>query len=211
MKQKILLSLLLLFAASSATAYDFVVNGIYYNINGNEATVTFKGYGNMQTGYYSGDITIPETVTHNGVIYAVTAIGRNAFASCIDPTTVTIPKSITDIASFSFNGSSGITSITISSDNPIYDSRDNCNAIIRTANNKLIAGCKNTVIPNTVTTIGNGAFWGCNSLTSVDIPNSVTTLEVQAFAYCTGLTSVTIGSSVTLIDQDAFGCRERFS
>ena len=206
MKQKILLSLLLLFAASSATAYDFVVNGIYYNINGNEATVTFKGYGNMQTGYYSGDITIPETVTHNGVTYAVTAIGRNAFASCIDPTTVTIPKSITDIASFSFNGSSGITSITIDSDNPIYDSRDNCNAIIRTANNKLIAGCKNTVIPNTVTTIGNGAFWGCNSLTSVDIPNSVTTLEVQAFAYCTGLTSVTIGSSVTLIDQDAFGC-----
>ena len=206
MKQKILLSLLLLFAASSASAYDFVVNGIYYNINGNEATVTFKGYGNMQTGYYSGDVTIPETVTHNGVTYAVTAIGRNAFASCIDPTTVTIPKSITDIASFSFNGSSGITSITISSDNPIYDSRDNCNAIIMTANNKLIAGCKNTVIPNTVTTIGNGAFWGCNSLTSVDIPNSVTTLEVQAFAYCTGLTSVTIGSSVTLIDQDAFGC-----
>ena len=206
MKQKILLSLLLLFAASSASAYDFVVNGIYYNINGNEATVTFKGYGNMQTGCYSGDVTIPETVTYNGVTYAVTAIGRNAFASCTDPTTVTIPKSVTDIASFSFTGSSGITSITIDSDNPNYDSRDNCNAIIMTANNKLIAGCKNTVIPNTVTTIGNGAFWGCNSLTSVDIPNSVTTLEVQAFAYCRGLTSVTIGNSVSLIDQDAFGC-----
>ena len=206
MKQKILLSLLLLFAASSASAYDFVVNGIYYNINGNEATVTFKGYGNMQTGCYSGDVTIPETVTYNGVTYAVTAIGRNAFASCTDPTTVTIPKSVTDITSFSFTGSSGITSITIDSENPNYDSRDNCNAIIMTANNKLIAGCKNTVIPNTVTTIGNGAFWGCNSLTSVDIPNSVTKLEVQAFAYCRGLTSVTIGSSVTLIDQDAFGC-----
>jgi hypothetical protein len=207
MKQKILLSLLLIFAASSATAYDFVVNGIYYNINGNEATVTFKGYGNVQTGCYSGDVTIPETVTHNGVTYAVTAIGRNAFASCTDPTSVTIPKSVTDIASFSFNGSSGITSITIDSSNPRYDSRDNCNAIIRTASNTLIFGCQTTVIPNTVTTIGSWAFQECTGLTSITIPNSIKTINDHAFLNCTSLANATIPNSVKTIGDYAFsGC-----
>ena len=207
MNRKIFISLLLLLAATtSANAYDFHVDGLYYNIvNGNEAQVTFIGYDNVQTGHYSGNIVIPETVTYGGVTYAVTSIDRRAFNNCTDPTTVTIPKSVTYIASYAFSGASGVISITIDSDNPKYDSRDNCNAIINTASNKLIAGCQNTIIPNSVIIIGNGAFWGCSTLTSVTIPNSVTTLEVQAFAYCSGLTSVTIPNSVTFIDEDAFG------
>lgn len=206
MKHKFFLSLLLLLAASTtANAYDVKVNGIYYNLNGNEATVTYEGYNNIQTGYYSGDVIIPETITCGGVTYAVTAIGSRAFSSCTDPISVFIPKSVTSIATFSFSDSSGMMSITVDSDNPVYDSRDNCNAIIKTANNKIIAGCQNTIIPNSVTVIGNGAFYGCNSLTSVTIPNSITTIEVQAYAYCLGLISVHIGKSVTFIDEDAFG------
>ena len=209
MKLKFYLSLLLLLAATAASAYDFEVDGIYYNINGNEAAVTFIGYtsgtSTIITGHYSGNITIPETVTYDGVTYAVTAIEHRAFSNCSEPLTVAIPKSVTSISTFSFSGSSGLTRITVDSANPNYDSRDNCNAVIRTADNYLLAGCMNTIIPNTVTTIGNGAFWGCNSLTNVTIPNSVTKIAIQGFAYCRGLTSVDIGNSVYFIDDDAFG------
>ena len=199
-----LLLLALLMLPATAVAYDFEVDGIYYNITGTSTVeVTYKGYDNVITGHYSGEITIPETVTHAGMIYAVTAIGRSAFHYCNDPLSVTIPKSVVFI-DHSFSGSSGMTSITVDSENPKYDSRDNCNAVIETATNRLIVGCQNTIIPNSVTIIGNGAFWGCYNLTSVTIPNSITTLELQAFAYCRGLTSVIIPNSVTHIDGPAF-------
>ena len=201
---KTTLLLLALMLPVTAAAYDFEVDGIYYNITGTSTVeVTYKGYDNVITGHYSGEITIPETVTHAGMTYAVTAIGRSAFHYCDDPLSVTIPKSVVFI-DHSFSGSSGMTSITVDSENPKYDSRDNCNAVIETATNRLIVGCQNTIIPNSVTIIGNGAFWGCYNLTSVTIPNSITTLELQAFAYCRGLTSVIIPNSVTYIDGPAF-------
>ena len=74
--------------------------------------------------------------------------------------------------------------------NSIYDSRGNCNAIILTATNTLIAGCKSTVIPNTVTSIGFEAFYFCSSLTTITIPISVLTIGNNAFHGCSGLTSV---------------------
>ncbi len=181
---KTTLLLLALLLPVTAAAYDFEVDGIYYNITGtNTVEVTYKGYNNVITGHYSGEITIPETVTHAGVTYAVTAIGRSAFRNCNDPLSVTIPKSVISI-DHSFSASSGMTSITVDSENPKYDSRDNCKAVIETASNRLIVGCQNTIIPNSVTIIGNGAFWGCSTLTSVTIPNSITTLESQAFYGC---------------------------
>ena len=95
-------------------------------------------------------------------------------------------------------------SISVAADNPYYDSRNDCNAIIETASNTLIAGCKNTEIPNSVTTIGGGAFAYCSGLTSLRIPNSVTTIEGSAFEGCSGLTSLTIPNSVTSIRTKAF-------
>jgi hypothetical protein len=88
--------------------------------------------------------------------------------------------------------------------NTKFDSRDNCNAIIETATNILIAGCKNTTIPNSVTSIGRGAFGNCSTLTSITIPNSVTSIGDYAFDGCSGLTSVTIPNSVTSIGNYAF-------
>ena len=90
------------------------------------------------------------------------------------------------------------------SGNTVYDSRDNCNAIIKTATNTLLSGCKNTIIPNSVTSIGQKAFAECSSLTSIEIPNSVTSIGHSAFQFCSGLKSVSIGNSVTEIDYYAF-------
>ena len=84
-----------------------------------------------------------------------------------------------------------------------YDSRNNCNAIID-SNNQLITGCKNTIIPNSVTSIGYSAFLGCTGLTSINIPSNVTSIDYYAFSECTGLTSINIPSKVTSIGSAAF-------
>ena len=138
---------------------------------------------------------------------SVTSIGSFAFSDCSGLTSVTIPNSVTNIGSSAFSGCNGLTTIRVDKDNKTYDSRDNCNAIIKTENNELLFGCKNTIIPNSVTSIGSSAFSGCSGLTSVTIPNSVTSIGSSAFWYCSGLTSVTIGSGVTSIGSSAFsGC-----
>ncbi len=122
-------------------------------------------------------------------------------------THITIPNSVINIGECAFSNCSGLASITVSSGNSKYDSRNNCNAIIETESNKLIAGCQNTVIPISITTIGEYAFSGCSGLTSMTIPNSVTTIGYSAFSGCSGLTSVTIPNSVTSIGFSAFyGC-----
>ena len=92
----------------------------------------------------------------------------------------------------------------VESGNPKYDSRDNCNAIIETDSNTLFFGCKNTIIPNSVTSIGYEAFYGCTGLTSIVIPNSVTEISYNAFRGCSGLTSIVISNSVTSIGYQAF-------
>ena len=91
---------------------------------------------------------------------------------------------MTSIGDGAFGGCSGLTTITVDADNPIYDSRNNCNAIIETATKILLYGCKNTVIPSSVTSIGENAFNGCKGLTSVTIPNSVTSIGYRAFYDC---------------------------
>jgi hypothetical protein len=87
--------------------------------------------------------------------------------------------------------------------NSIYDSRENCNAIIKNGNT-LVAGCSNSVIPNGVQTLGYGAFCGCENLTSIVIPNSVTEIGAYAFSDCTALTEIVIPDSVEYIEEGAF-------
>ena len=143
-------------------------------------------------------ITIPDSVT---------SIGFYAFDGCAGLTSIEIPKSITDIGVSVFSDCCEMTSITVVDDNPFYDSRSNCNAIIRSYDNALIAGCKNTIIPNDVTSIDVDAFCGCSGLMSITIPDSVTSIGDSAFYGCCGLTSITIPNSVTNIGWSAFsGC-----
>ena len=147
--------------------------------------------------YCSGltSVTIPNSVTQ---------IGKCAFSGCSGLTSVTIPNSVTSIGSYAFNHCTGLTSIKVDSDNSVYNDGNGSNCIIETKSNTLIMGCKTTIIPNSVTSIGMWSFEGCHGLTSVAIPNSVTSIGYGAFYYCTGLTSLTISNSVTSIGERAF-------
>ena len=197
MKQLFRLSILLLALLLPALvmAKDFEVDGICYNINGNEATVTSKGqWYDMYFVGYLGSVVIPATVTYNGTTYPVTSIDEIAFYCCDGLTSIDIPNSITKIGDFAFGNCPALTSIVVESGNPRYDSRNNCNAIIATADNTLIAGCKNTMIPNSVTSIGDRAFEGCDGLTSIVIPNSVTNIGNNAFECCAELASIVVES-----------------
>ena len=140
-------------------------------------------------------ITIPDSVT---------SIGQYAFSGCSLLESITIPISVKSIGNNAFSGCSSLTNIIVDSDNTVYDSRDNCNAIIETSINKLILGCKSTTIPNNVTSIGPYAFSGCNSLESITIPSSVTTIEKYSFYNCSSLTSIEIPNIVTNIGDLAF-------
>ena len=199
--------LVVLLTSLSTYAYDFQSGDLYYNITGkNTVEVTFQKHFFPNFMNYSGlaTATIPETVTHNGTTYSVTSIGDGAFDCCYSLTSITIPHSVTSIGRYAFAGCSALTSIVVESGNTTYDSRENCNAIIETATNTLIAGCQSTIIPNSVTNIGELAFGGCSALTSIILPNSVTSIGRYAFYGCSALTSITIPNSVKTIGKYAF-------
>ena len=178
----------------NAIAYD----GINYILSLKEAKVV------SSKDKYTGSIRIPETVTHQGVTYSVTSIANNAFSGCSSLTEVSIPKGVTSIKGGTFAGCTNLMYISVENGNTKYDSRDNCNAIVETGTNTLVAGCKNTVIPNSVTSVGDWAFFGCSDLTSVTIPQSVKSIGSAAFWGCSGLTSVKIPKSVKSIGDHAF-------
>ena len=162
-------------------------------------------------------ITIPNSVTSIGlqaffnsslrsisIPNSVESIGMNAFRECYYLTSVTIGSGVTSIGNAVFSSCHSLTSMVVEAGNPIYDSRENCNAIIEKATNTLIAGCSDTSIPSSVKSIGDWAFYGCYYLTSITIPNSVTSIGADAFNGCTSLSSITIPNSVTSIGGEAF-------
>ena len=116
-------------------------------------------------------------------------------------------ENVENIAPAFFANLQNLTSIKVSENNSIYDSRQNCNAIIRTSTNRLVAGCSATIIPESVTTIGCSAFEGCSKLTSIDLPNNLAAIESFAFKNCTGLTSITIPQNLRVLGSYVFeGC-----
>ncbi len=175
------------------------IDGIYYKFyNGNMTAEVISGEDK-----YTGDIVIPRSVKYNGSTYTVTDIGEEAFYYCNGLTSVTIPRSITSIDERAFHGCGDLLSLAVESGNLIYDSREGCNAIIETASKTLIAGGRNSFIPDGITSIGGGAFSYNKGLTSITIPESVTSIGWTAFEE-TGLTSVAIPESVTSIGSFAF-------
>lgn len=140
-------------------------------------------------------VTIPESVTE---------IGEKAFSDCCYLESIAIPKSVTKIGDRAFLRCISLESIVVADDNPAYDSRKGCNAIIETETNTLIAGCDTTIIPESVTKIGRSAFNSLTSLESVVIPEGVTEIGRCAFWGCESLTTVTLPVGVEEIDETAF-------
>lgn len=179
----VLISLIAVPKSAQAADSDFIIeNGELTRYNGS-----------------GGDVVIPE---------GVTSIRYQAFSGCSSSlTSITIPSSVTSIGEYAFAYCSSLESINVANGNKVYDSRENCNAIIEKNSNTLIAGCKNTKIPESVTSIGTYAFSGCDSLTSITIPEGVVNIGYGALCFCENLTSITFPKSVTNIEAFAFkGC-----
>ena len=135
---------------------------------------------------------------------SVTTIRDYAFMDCHGLTSIYLSRSLTSIGANIFANCSALETLVLDPENEMYDSRDNCNAIVETATNKLVIGCKNSTIPNTITAIGSSAFSGCSGLSAIEIPNSVTSIGNSAFSFCTDLTAIDIPSTVTYIGSSAF-------
>ena len=231
--KKITILFLMTLLPMMASADAVEIDGIYYNLvtKAKQAKVTYES---LYYNSYSGNFTIPATVTYNDVTYSVTSLDDYAFNGCSGLTSVTIPNSVTSIGNYVFRNCSGLTSVTIPNS-------------VTSIGNESFSGCsslKSIEFPESVTSIGEKAFKGCSGLTSIFItdlaawckfdfsennsnplfyahhlfmdgneitnlviPNSVTSIGEKVFNRCYGLTSVTIPNSVTSIGKSAFaGC-----
>lgn len=201
----------------------FEVDGIWYNVNDDRKSVTVT-YKELYYPSYSGGIVIPSAVTYDGQTYRVTGIGELAFYNCSSLVSVSLPESltgigdwafgdctsftsidipgcVTSIGNYAFSGCPSLATMTVSADNPVFDSREGCNAIILSSTNTLIAGCRNTIISSSVTGIGDAAFLNCTSLTGIDIPASVTNIGEDVFSGCPSLTSMTVSPDNPVFDS----------
>lgn len=186
-----------------------IPNGISY------LAMSFSGCSGLK------HVSIPESIkelgwgTFNGcsgltdiiIPNSVEKIDLHVFNGCSSLKSIEIPSSVTSIGYYALAGCTNLSSISVDDKNPIFDSRDNCNAVINTAKNELVSGCKNTIIPHSITSIGANAFQGCIELNSIEIPNNITHIGYAAFIDCSGLKTCIIPKSVSFIDSYAFwGC-----
>ena len=223
--KRILFFLLTLTAAMSVYAYDFMVDGLCYNIQSNgTVAVTFQSDTSPSYSNLAGDIDIPSQVTtYSGSTYVVDAINPCAFRGCSGISSVTIPSTITRLGGNAFAGCNGLISVkwnSITCDNDFTAESapfKNLSGIkyfifgpeVRKIPSMLCYGLSgltgNLTIPNSVTKIGYAAFQNCSGLNTVVIPNTVNTIPPYTFFNCTALTSVSIPSSVTTVGKLAFG------
>ena len=225
MRKRILLTAIAAIMGINASAYDFEEGGIYYNLSGSQATVT------SGDNYYSGDVSIPSSVTHEGVTYAVTSIddeafydcsslttidipntvttiGERAFMFCSRLTSVEIPYSVTSIGTVAFYGCDGLTRVDFASLKHLLSidfAPYHANPLYY-AGHLYLAGQEVTeiTIPDDVNVIKDLAFDGACYVTSFTLHEGITSIGKSAFSHCTSMTSITIPSSVTLIDSYAF-------
>ena len=152
----------------------------------------------------------------------VTNIGKEAFSGCTSIPSLHIPQSMNSIDESAFNDCTGLVSIVVDSENPKYDSRDDCNAIIETSTNKLIIGCRNTVIPQSVTDYGQyglancvkiilpegieeiPSLYNCKALESITIPNSVKKINDYSFSGCSSLKNIIIEDGTEELTFETF-------
>ena len=181
-----------IFGVSAFNGCSGLTNIIFSNSVTRIESSAFNDCSNLK-----GDLVIPDSVTY---------IGYNAFNGCNGLSSIYIGSGVSQIESFAFGDCFGLNSIVVSPDNTVYDSRENCNCIIKTANNNLLYGCNNSFIPNSVTVIGSSAFSGYKGMSGITIPNSVTHIIDSAFMGCTGLRGeLVLPDSVTNIGYYTFG------
>lgn len=192
--------------------HDFVVDNFAYLIIPGSS---FPAVALIESAGHSGSVDIPAYVTHNDTTYQVTTLGAggHVFHKCRDLTSVYIPKEIKVINLNVFAECANLMHISVDFDNPYFDSRNLCHAVVTSPQNPiqvpnmLIAACKNTSIPDDVEIIGTYAFYRCHQLKQIVIPNRVTTIERSAFNECDQLSTLIIGESVSEINGYAFaGC-----
>lgn len=131
-------------------------------------------------------------------------IGDRAFYGCEKIRSLTIPRNVTSIGKFAFLYCHSLSRIIVDSDNSVYDSREDCNAIIETGSNTLILGCSVTDIPESVISIGDYAFYGNKNLSHVTIPKGVVSIGKYAFYECSNLVNITISEGLVSIAEKAF-------
>lgn len=151
-------------------------------------------------GVFSGCISLSEV----NIPDTVTIIGAWTFADCFSLESIAIPKSVTKITHNAFSRCNNLSNITVDAKNKKYDSRENCNAIIESSTDRMIVGCRNSSIPDTVKEIGEDAFSCCYTLESITIPNSVEKISDRAFMFCSSLKEIKIPNSVTSVGEWAF-------
>ncbi|MBQ3731382.1 MAG: leucine-rich repeat protein [Muribaculaceae bacterium] len=184
-------------SALGAKAYDFVEPGFYLNITGtNTVEITYNN-SNPDYNSYTGYVSIPASITHNGTTYTVTAIGNAAFRNCDGLTGVSIPNTVTRIGNFAFYDCPGLTNISI----PYGVTHLGWDAFART-------GLTSIYIPGSVTYIGSEMFYYCTSLRNVILPETITNFDLmRTFQGCTSLSRIVIPNGVAAIQADAFkGC-----
>lgn len=200
--KKCIILLALCLSAMASWAFSFSVvapsgQTLYYNINGDNVSVTCPGsFSNPYTGYVepTGNLVIPSTVVSDGITYAVTELEYAAFRNCSNLTSVTLPNSVTSIGMYVFQNCTSLTNVIMG------DS-------LTTIGSSAFSFCSSLStlsLPSSITEIGNGAFSDCTSLTSVTLPNSLTRIEYSTFIGCSNLASVIISNSVTSIGASAF-------
>jgi hypothetical protein len=194
MKRTLLLFLVFLLSIGSIYARGFISNGINYNIT---SAVSPYNISVTSGGVYTGDVVIPSTVSYNDTVFSVTSVYTNAFNGSSELNSITLPNSIASIGSGAFYGCTGLQSIYLDAANPYFLFTNGI--LYNKSKSQIICCLTNTTgkieIPQTVTTILSGAFYGCTGIKSVVIPNSVNTISSQVFYNCTGLTDVIIGDS----------------
>lgn len=224
----------LILTASLAIASDsFEVNGINYQKTSETEVKVVSG------GNYTGNITIPSSVTYADISYSITSIGEMAFSECNQLHSITIPEpvksignsafqnctgleyiqipsTVTVIGSFSspaFYGCSALKSIEVNASNQNFSSE---NGILFNKDKSILirypAGISGPyTIPSTVSTISKIAFQYCSGLSSISLPSSVSSIESGAFDYCTNLTNINIPTNVYSIGGTFRNCTKLIS